>query len=328
MILQTYPVQEIMSENAAHAAIECDPLWCAGAAYVIDKIVPIAQAAVPITDLGFMRSDAVYDVVSVSRGQFFRLRDHQERFARSCARMQLTNPFNLGEEVAILNELVARTGMKDAFVWWAVTRGANPALPADRLHANKFHNRFYAFVIPYVFVKSDAERQAGIHLHVSKNFIRIPMNAVDPRAKNFCSLDLNMSLMEAGEAGAEWSVMTDGDGVLTEAPGSNIFVVKGDKVLTPELGCLEGVTRQTARELCEEIGKEIEVTTVTVDDLMSADEAFLTTSAGGILPVSAVDGRALCQGAGPVSTLIHNLYWDKRWDGWKGTPVDYEVNLV
>ena len=121
--------------------IERDPL-CVSAAYVIDKIVPIAQAAVPITDLGFVRSDAVYDVVSVSRGQFFRLRDHR-KVARSCARMQLTNPFNLGEEVAILNELVARTGMKDAFVWWAVTRGANPALPADRLHANN-HNRFYA----------------------------------------------------------------------------------------------------------------------------------------------------------------------------------------
>ena len=256
---------------------------------------------------------------------FFRLRDHQERFARSCARMKLTNPFSPEEEAAILNEIVARSGLRDAYVWWAVTRGANPASPADRLHPERFQNRFYAFVIPYVFVKGDEDRQAGIHLHVAENYIRIPANAVDPRAKNFCSLDLNMSLMEAGEAGAEWSVMTDGKGMLTESPGSNIFVVKGDKVLTPELGCLEGVTRQTARELCEEVGKEVHVTEVAVADLMSADEAFLTTSAGGVLPISAVDGQPLCQGAGPVSSRVHNLYWEKRWAGWHGVDVDYDA---
>ena len=119
--------------------------------------------------------------------------------------------------------------------------------------------------------------------------------------------------MEAGEAGAEWSVMTDGNGILTEAPGSNIFVVRGNTVLTPELGCLEGVTRLTVRELCDELGLEVVVGTVKADQLLSADEAFLTSSAGGILPVSTVDGTPLCQGAGPISTKIHNLYWKKRW---------------
>ncbi|MCS5605212.1 MAG: aminotransferase class IV, partial [Alphaproteobacteria bacterium] len=147
----------------------------------------------------------------------------------------------------------------------------------------------------------------------------------DPRAKNFCSLDLNMSLMEAGEAGAEWSVMTDGNGILTESPGSNIFLVRDNKVLTPELGCLEGVTRLTARQLCEELGLEVIVGAATVDQLLSADEAFLTSSAGGILPVSTVDGTTLCQGAGPISTKVHNLYWQKRWGGWHGTGVNYGV---
>ena len=318
-------VQRIMQSDAVHAPKPRPTEWAGGAAFIVDEFVPISKAAIPITDLGFIRSDAVYDVVSVSRGQFFRLKDHQERFSRSCARMKLTNPYGMEAEAKILSELVAKTGLQDAFVWWAVTRGANPALPADRLHADRFQNRFYAFAIPYVFMKGDEDRQAGIHLHISQNYIRIPSNAVDPRAKNFCSLDLNMSLMEAGEAGAEWSVMTDGNGVLTEAPGSNIFVINGDRVLTPEQGCLEGVTRLTARELCTELGLKIEVGTVTVDDLVSADEAFLTSSAGGILPVTAVDGQALCQGAGPISTKVHNLYWEKRWTGWQGTPVNYEV---
>jgi len=323
--LSPLPVQRIMAEEAAHQPLARDPAWAGGAAYIIDRFVPLAEAAVPVTDLGFMRADAVYDVVSVSRGQFFRLADHQARFARSCARMKLTNPFDREAEAAVLNALVARTGMKDAYVWWAVTRGANPSVPADRLHPDRFTNRFYAFVVPYIFIKHDEDRQKGIHLHVSDEYIRIPPNAVDPRAKNFCSLDLNMSLMEAGAAGAEWSVLTDGQGVLTEAPGSNIFVIRDGRAMTPATGGLEGVTRLTALDLCREVGLEVVETDVTTADLMSADEAFLTSSAGGILPVSAVDGTPLCQGAGPISTRVHNLYWEKRWAGWHGTPVQYEV---
>ena len=159
--LTPLPVQHMMACEAAHVPEPRDADWAGGAGFVIDRFVPIHQAAVPITDLGFIRSDAVYDVVSVSRGQFFRLADHQDRFARSCARMKLHNPFDLEEEANILNELVARTGLKDAFVWWAVTRGANPSLPADRLHAERFQNRFYAFAVPYIFMKGDEDRQAG-----------------------------------------------------------------------------------------------------------------------------------------------------------------------
>ncbi|MYF88328.1 MAG: branched-chain amino acid--2-keto-4-methylthiobutyrate aminotransferase [Boseongicola sp. SB0676_bin_33] len=314
-----------MTNSPAHAPLERTQEWATGAAYVIDRFVPLDKAAVPITDLGLVRADAVYDVVSVSRGQFFRLEDHQARFARSCSRMKLSSPFSPAEEAALLNALVARTGLKDAYVWWAITRGANLPHPSDRLHAERFQNRFYAFVMPYVFINDDVDRQAGIHLHVSKDYIRIPANAVDPRAKNFCSLDLNMSLMEAGGAGAEWSVLTDGNDVLTEAPGSNIFVVRDDKIMTPELGCLEGITRLTALELCAEIGLDVEAGRVTVNDLVTADEAFLTSSAGGILPVSTVDGQPICQGSGPVSTRIHNLNWETRWAGWHGTPVDYEA---
>ena len=318
-------VQSIMAEAPEHAPLPRDPAWSSGAAYIIDRFVPLDEAAVPITDLGFTRADAVYDVVSVSRGQFFRLADHQQRFARSCARMKLSNPFDEAGEAALLNALVARTGIKDAYVWWAVTRGANLKRPADRVHPERFVNRFYAFVVPYIFIKGDADRRAGINLHISKDFIRIPENAVDPRAKNFCSLDLNMSLMEAGATGAEWSVLTNGQGSLTEAPGSNIFIIKNGRALTPATGGLEGVTRQTAMELCREIGLAIEETDVSVSDLTNADEAFLTSSAGGIMPVSAVDGVALCEGAGPISTTLHNRYWQKRWAGWHGTPVVYEA---
>ena len=158
-----------------------------------------------------------------------------------------------------------------------------------------------------MFIKDDADRQAGLHLHVSEDYIRIPPEAVDPRAKNFCSLDQAMSLMEAGAAGAGWSVLTDGKGYLAEAPGSNIFVVGKGGLRTPDHGCLEGITRKTVLELAGELDLTFEVAPVSVGELLEAEEAFLTSSAGGILPVSTVNGRPLCQGAGPVSDAYPQL---------------------
>ena len=143
-------VGDLIANDPQHARAAHDPRFAAGAGFVVDQIKPLSEASVPLTDLGFMRADAVYDVVTVSRGQFFKLDAHQARFSRSCDRMKLTNPFDTAKEAEVLNDLVAATGLKDAYVWWCVTRGANPAVAADRLDAAKFQNRFYAFVIPYV----------------------------------------------------------------------------------------------------------------------------------------------------------------------------------
>jgi branched-chain amino acid aminotransferase len=80
-------------------------------------------------------------------------------------------------------------------------------------------------------------------------------------------------------------------------------------------------------ELAEEIGLTATVGDVRADDLRNADEAFVTSTAGGVMPVTRVDGRFFGDGTpGPLTTRLHNLYWEKRWAGWHGTPVDYSVS--
>ncbi|MDE0718225.1 MAG: aminotransferase class IV [Rhodospirillaceae bacterium] len=319
------PVQEIMATHSEHWRLPHDAAYARGAAYVIDRFTPLDRAGVPIADLGFNRGDAVYDVVSVSRGSFFRLADHQQRFAASCKRVRLTNPLAAEEERAVLNRLVALAGYRDAYVWWGVTRGATPQRAADRTDPANFANRFFAYAIPYVFIADDERRSRGADAVVSREYFRIPPSSVDPRAKNLNGLDFAMSLFEAGDRGAEWSLLTDGAGNLTEAPGSNIFVVGNGTVATPEDWCLEGITRKTALELAQDLGHEVEVRAVAVAELMQADEAFLTSSAGGIVPLNSVDGVALGggPGPGPLTRALHDRYWQKRWEGWHGTPVDY-----
>jgi branched-chain amino acid aminotransferase len=325
--MQITPIGEIMASHPAHARRAHDPAYEIGSAFVIDRYCPVTEAAIPIIDCGFMHADAVYDVVSVGRGAFFRLDRHQARFARACDAIQVRNPFGREQEAEILHKLVALTGLSDAYVWWTVTRGAPPLGRGDMVDPGKFENRFYAFVIPYVFISDDVQRSRGLDLAVSRERIRISPRAVDPTAKNFHWLDMQMALFEAGDRGAEWAVLTDEAGFLTEAAGANLFAVIDGVVATPDSGCLEGITRESVFDLCGELGVPWKARRLHADELRGAQEAFLTTTAGSVMPARSVDGELVGgrDGPGELSVRLHNLYWQKRWAGWDATPVRYDL---
>src|SRR5579862_4991415 len=82
-----------------------------GVAFIRGQYVPIAEAAIPITDWGFLRSDATYDVVTVWDGAFFRLDAHLERFIRSCERFRLDPGLTPEQIVAVLTECVRKSGL-------------------------------------------------------------------------------------------------------------------------------------------------------------------------------------------------------------------------
>ena len=318
---------EIMASHPDHERLPHDPAYEIGSAYIADHFCPITEAAIPIVDCGFMHADAVYDVVGVSRGAFFRLEQHQARLARACDAIRVRNPFDRERESEILHELVARTGLRDAYVWWTVTRGQPPLGRNEMIDATTFENRFYAFVAPFIFIADDDQRARGVDLAVSRDRIRISPRAVDPKAKNFHWLDMQMALFEAGDRGAEWVILPDEAGFLTEAAGANIFAVVDDVVVTPDTGCLEGITRDSVFDLCSELGLTAKATRLHADELRSAQEVFMTTTAGSVMPVRSVDGSLIGDrdGPGEVSIRLHNLYWEKRWSGWDATPVRYEL---
>lgn len=309
----------------AHARAAHDPRYHRGSAFMHGTYCSIDEATIPLLDLGFRHGDAAYDVVSASKGYLFRLQDHLDRFERSCAGFRLCNPYTKAQTAEILHKLVTLAGTRDAYIFWCVTRGFRKE-GGDHNDPAAYENRFYAYVVPYRYIAGDALRSRGIDLLVSKQFIRIPPKAVDPRVKNFHWLDMQQSLFEAHDSGRDFSVLCDSEGYLAECPGANIFLIKDGAVFTPDNGCLEGITRQTAMELAIEVGLPVRMERVHVDRLREADEAFITSTAGGIMPISSVDGHALGGESGPgaLVTKLHNLYWRKRWDGWLGTPAIYD----
>ena len=318
--------EQVMETDPRHARVTHDPRFESGSAYTQGAYRPIGEGMVPIQDAGFIHADAAYDVVSASRGYIFRMQDHIERFNESCRKFQLVNPHSDAETVEIMTNLVKLAGLKDAYMWWAVTRGQ---MEGSRTNP-RYVNRFYAFVTPYSYIMHDAERTRGANLHISERFIRISPKAVDPTAKNFHWMDMKLSIFEALRSGHDWSVLTDGEGNLTEAPGCNVFLIKNGVLRTPATGCLEGITRKAVFELARELGLPLEIGTVSAQELIDADEAFLTSTAGGIMPAARVNDRPLGghNGPGEITTALHNLYWEKRWNGWLGDAIDYSTPVT
>lgn len=311
---------------AISAAMEIDTrgevgIWPEGAAFIEGEYVPIAEAKLPILDWGFIRCDCTYDVVHVWNGRFFRLDHHLDRFEKSVAGLHLKNPHSRDEMVAILHRLVRLTGLREAYVEVIVTRGMAPKNSRD---PRLCENRFYALAIPFVWIADEATRARGIHLHIS-DVLRIPPQSVDPAIKNFHWGDLVKGLFQSYELGCDMPVLVDLEGNVTEGPGFNVFAVKDGRVTTPEGTVLLGITRETALDLLAEANVETVIGPLSPDELRGADEIFLTSTAGGILPVTRIDHQPVGDGrVGPVTTRLKHRYWEWNESGPEGVPIDYE----
>jgi|TARA_Y100001934_G_scaffold282880_1_gene399031 branched-chain amino acid aminotransferase len=290
-----------------------------GVAYIDGDYRPMSEAKISVLDWGFLRSDATYDVVHVWRQRFFRLDKHLDRFSNSVDQLQMTLPFDRDGLTGVLMECVRRSGHDDAYVEMICTRGVSPTFSRDPRDAV---NTFIAFAIPFGWVANEEQRARGLNLSIS-DIPRISPQSVDPTVKNYHWLDFISGLYGAYENNAENVVLVDLDGNITEGPGFNLFAVKDGRAVTPKNGVLEGITRMTALELCGELNVEAVTESLTVEAVRGADEVFITSTAGGIMSVSKIDGAPVGDGEiGPVTQRLTSLYWEKHTDPNWSTPVD------
>ncbi len=302
-----------------------DEAFAAGAAFIEGEYLPVGEARLPLLDWGFIKSDCTYDVVGVWGGRFFRLDDHVERFHASMERLHLVCPYGRDEIAAVLHDCVRLAGLRESYVEMITTRGLAPAGSRD---PRDCENRFYALAIPYVWMVTPERQKVGINLTVS-SVQRSPPESLDPRVKNFQWGDMVAGLFEAYSKGGETTVLVDRDANVTEGPGFNLFALIDGRLQTPERGVLEGITRKTVVELAEAAGWPVEFVTLPAADLARAEEVFLTSTAGGVMPVARIDGRPVGAGRpGPVTQRIRELYWAAHEDPKYTTPVNYREAAV
>lgn len=291
-----------------------------GVAFVQGRYVPIADASIPMTDWGFLRSDACYDVVTVWDGRFFRLDAHLERFMRSCRRWRLDPGLTPERVTEVLTQCVRLSGLRASYVEMICTRGKPPWGSRDpRLAVNQF----YAFAVPYVWIANEQQREEGLHLMIS-DVQRIPATSVDPTAKNYHWNDLTMGLFGALDAGADSVLLVDALGNVVEGPGFNVFCVSHGVLVTPAEGMLEGITRRTVIEMAQSLGIEVQIRTLPAGELRGAQEVFISTSGGGVLPATKLDQIQIGDGSpGIITRRLVQTYWNWHAEPAYSLAIDY-----
>ena len=301
--------------------------YARGIAWIEGQYVPLREARVPLLDEGFMHSDLTYDVPSVWDGRFFRLNDHMTRLEASCEKMRLKLPLPRAEVENILIELVARSGIRDAFVELIVTRG----LKGVRGHTpgEVFKNNLYMFVQPYVWVMEPEIQPIGGKAIVARTVRRISPGSIDPTIKNLQWGDLTRGLFEAADRGAVYPFLTDGDANLTEGSGFNIVLIKDGVLHTPDRGVLQGVTRKSVIDAAKASGFPVNIGYVPTQMAYSCDEMFMCTTAGGIMPITELDGKPVNDGkVGPMTEKIWDGYWAMHYDPTYSFKIDYATKAA
>ncbi len=295
--------------------------WPSGAAWIDGHYCPIEEAKISVLDLGVTRSDCTYDVVHVWRGQFYRLDDHLDRFSASMARLRLDPGHSRADIESFVHGCVRHAGLRAAYVSMTCTRGRTAPGSRDLRTAR---NTFYCFAVPFVWISSPDQQVPGASLWISQ-VTRIPPQSVDPSVKNYHWLDLDVALLEAYDHDAQLVVLRDLSGAITEGPGFNVFAHTGGRWLTPAGGTLLGITRRSVIELASRAGEPVEEGRLTADDLRRAAEVLVTSTAGGIMPVTLIDGQPVGTGApGPRTAQLRDSYWASHEDPLYSTPVRYD----
>ncbi|NVO56926.1 aminotransferase class IV [Rhodobacteraceae bacterium B1Z28] len=277
-----------------------------GIAFQDGQYIPVSEAKISVLDYGFLHSDATYDTVHVWDGAFFRLDDHIERFLSGVERLRMELPVNPEEIRQILHNCVALSGHRRAYVEMVCTRGTAANFSRDPREAT---NRFLAFAVPYGSVANDEQLRRGLHITIA-DITRIPPGSVDPKIKNYHWLDLIMGLYDAYDKGRETALLLDADGNISEGPGFNVFAVRDGSLSTPARGVLPGITRRTVIEICAAKGINAQEGNLSQERLRSSDEIFVTSTAGGIMPVTQIDGQPVGSGKiGPITDCLKCAYW-------------------
>lgn len=272
--------------------------------YVNGEFCTRSNAKISVFDHVILYGDGVYDTMCTRMSGVFKLNEHVDRLFESAHAMKLSIPHTKEEIRHIILETVRRNNVENAYVKIVVTRGVGEQ---PLLSPYNCVPGVIVFAVPYMS-QAGSKGLHGIKMIVS-SMRRVPNECTSTRIKSCNYLNHVLMRMEANEAGADDAIELDLEGYVCEAPGYNVFAVKRGTLMTPGDNILMGITRDTVMDLARERGIPCKVTRVQVFDLYNADEVFLSSTAGGIVPVTQLDGRTIADGrVGPFTQVIRDSY--------------------
>jgi branched-chain amino acid aminotransferase len=274
------------------------------------------RAVVSPFDSAVQGGDAVWEGLRLYAGRIFRLDEHLDRLRNSAKALAFERIPSAGEITEQIRRTVAANGMRDGVhIRLTLTRGVKITSGMDpRL------NQAGPTLIVLAEYKDPVYELSGITL-VTASVRRPAPDCLDPKIHHNNLLPSILAKIEANVAGADDAVMLDHRGFIAETNATHIFWATGGTLATPTtVSCPEGITRAAVLELAASAGLPSQTGDYTLPQLYTADEAFVTGTMGGLVPVVAVDGRTVGDGKpGPVTNHLTALFADLT--ATTGTPV-------
>jgi len=272
--------------------------------YLNGELLPRSRARISPFDHGFLYGYALFETMRARGRRIFRLHSHLERLSSSANMLGLPLP-PLDLEKACY-EVLSANELDDARIRLTVSIGEGesvPDPPADPVPT------LFIMGAPYNPPPAEKYRE-GYKAVVSK----IRQNSKSPvaRLKSANYLNNVLARREAKAAGADEAVLLNERGLLCEGSTGNVFLLYRGVLVTPnvESGCLPGITRQAVIELAAEMRTGVEQREVRLEELLQADEAFLTNSLLGLMPLRDIDGKPVGRGGRIATERLSAAYSD------------------
>ena len=267
------------------------------------ELVDQDQAKVSIFDHAVLYGDGCFEGIRAYNGRVFKLRSHLKRMYESAERIRLTPPYAKPEIERAIRDTIAANGLSDAYIRLVFTRGVGTL----GLHPFRCPKATAFIIADKIELYPQELYDNGLKVIVAKRR-RVPIESLDPALKSLNYLNNIMAKIEAIDADVLEAIMLNTEGDVSECTGDNIFIVSNGSIITPpiEAGILHGITRRfVIDELAPEMGMQVSEEMVELDDLLRADEVFLTGTAAEIIGVNRVGEQTIGSGSvGPVTRSL------------------------
>ena len=266
--------------------------------YLNGELTPLSEARIPVLDRGFIFGDGVYEVIPMYARKLFRARQHMARLFRSLAHVDMPNPHDEAQWLALIGKVAAAHPADDQLIYMQVTRGV-----ARRAHA------FPKEVTPTVFIMTNPLSLP------SAQALKQGVACASMEDKRWLNCHIKSISLLGNVLAAQHAVENEAvetiqfrDGFLTDGSASNVWIVKNGKLLAPPKDnlILEGIRYGLIEELCAAGGIAFESRRIARDEVFAADEVLLSSASKEVLSVVSIDGKTV--GNGVPGPIFHALF--------------------
>jgi branched-chain amino acid aminotransferase len=271
--------------------------------YLNGSFLPLKEAKISITDYAFLFGYSLFETMRAYRGKIFRLDDHLSRLEKSAAFLEIS--IKVSDLKPAVLQILQRNELQDARVRLVVSAGEGAVTPDTRSCKSPTVLMIAVGYSPYPqegYIRGFTAIISSIHRNSQS-----PL----PGMKTSDLLESLLAKREARNAGVDETILLNDKGLVAEASSSNIFIVGNGVLKTPRLGegLLPGITRQVIAELAAGTGVRLLEADIRQEELMTAEEAFISNSMIEIMPLTRIEGRIIGTGeAGSVTRKLMSEY--------------------